>query len=366
MRRITSKLAAVLAVALVTTSVPSAAKSSVEQGVGPSFSSIGPLAFGPDGTLFAGDTTAAALLAVDLGSAATGGAPGTKDVAAIDQKIGALLGTDAAGIKITDLAVHPKTKQSFISVMRGTGATAQPALVRIDGAGAITLVAIDTLKFSKIALPNPVDAPATGRSNRSQSITDLAFSNGKVFVAGLSNEEFSSKLWSFGYPFSNVDRGTSVEIFHGNHGRLETRSPIHSFVPYMVDGKPNLIAGYLCTPLVKFPIASLAAGTKVQGTTIAELGAGNQPIDMILYKKDGQDFLLMSNTARGVMKIPTATFATETPITAPVPNGTAGVKYETVASMTGIEQLDLLDATHSIVIAKLADGTRQLQAVILQ
>ena len=26
---------------------------------------------------------------------------------------------------------------------------------------------------------------------------------------------------------------------------------------------------------------------------------------MILYKKDGQDFLLMSNNARGVMKIPT-------------------------------------------------------------
>jgi hypothetical protein len=73
---------------------------------------------------------------------------------------------------------------------------------------------------------------------------------------------------------------------------------------------------------------------------------------MILYKKDGKEFLLMSNTARGVMKIPTATFGSETPITAPVPNGTAGVKYETIASMTGIEQLDLLDATRTIVIAK--------------
>jgi hypothetical protein len=184
-------------------------------------------------------------------------------------------------------------------------------------------------------------------------------------VAGLSNEEFASKLWSIGYPFSTADRGTSIEIFHGNHGRLETRSPIFSFVPYTVDGKPSLIAGYLCTPLVRIPVESLAAGTKIVGTTIAELGAGNRPIDMIVYKKDGRDFLLMSNTSRGVMKIPTATFGSETPITAPVPTGTAGVKYETVASMTGIEQLDLLDATRSIVIARGADGARNLQIVIL-
>ena len=110
---------------------------------------------------------------------------------------------------------------------------------------------------------------------------------------------------------------------------------------------------------------SLSAGNKVLGTTIAELGNRNRPIDMVVYQKDGKDFLLMSNTDRGVMKIPTATFATEAPITARVPTGTAGVKYETVASMTGIEQLDLLDATRTIVIARGTDGSRSLQIVIL-
>jgi hypothetical protein len=73
----------------------------------------------------------------------------------------------------------------------------------------------------------------------------------------------------------------------------------------------------------------------------------------------------MSNTSRGVMKIPTATFATEAPITSPVPTGTAGVKYETITAMTGVEQLDLLDQTRSIVIVRNADGTRSLQIVIL-
>ena len=85
---------------------------------------------------------------------------------------------------------------------------------------------------------------------------------------------------------------------------------------------------------------------------MAELGAGNQPLDMIAYQKGGQEFLLMSNSRRGVMKIPTAGFASAQPITAPVPDGTAGVPFETIASMTGVEQLDLLDAGRSVVIAQ--------------
>ena len=36
---------------------------------------------------------------------------------------------------------------------------------------------------------------------------------------------------------------------------------------------------------------------------------------MILYKKDGKEFLLMSNNTRGVMKIPTADFGTAPAIT---------------------------------------------------
>jgi hypothetical protein len=360
-------LATLLVAGMSTASSPTAAPAfapptEVVQGVGPAFASIGPLAFAPDGTLYAGDTASAAILAVDLGAAATGGAAGSGAVAGIDEKIAALLGTVAAEIAITDLAVHPKTHQSYLSVMRGVGAAAKPALLRLDGKGDLTLVATDTLKFSKVTLPN---APDAANRARRDAITDIAVSNGRIFVAGLSNEEFASKLWSIAYPFSTVDRGTSIEIFHGNHGRLETRSPIYSFVPYTVDGKPMLIAGYLCTPLVRIPVDALTTGSKLLGTTIAELGNQNRPIDMIVYKKDGQEFLLMSNTARGVMKIPTATFGSETPITAPVPTGTAGVKAETISTLKGVEQLDLLDATHSIVIAKGADGVRNLQIVIL-
>ena len=172
-------------------------------------------------------------------------------------------------------------------------------------------------------------------------------------MAGLSNEEFASKLRAVKYPFAAVDTGTSVEIYHGNHGQLETRSPVYTLVPYTVGGTPHLIAGYLCTPLVKFPMASLQAGGKVRGTTIAELGNRNRPIDMFVYQQGGKDFLLMSNTSRGVMKIPANLFAAAAPITAPVEEK-AGVPYETIESLKGVEQMDLFDHARALVLSRTA------------
>jgi hypothetical protein len=335
---------------------------------GPSFSSIGPLTFAPDGTLFAADRTAASIVAMklpdfDVKVGDPLGTLGTKDVENIDAKVGALLGTDAAGVVITDLAVHPTTKHTYLSVMKGTGPTAQAALVRVEGTGRISLVEFEKVQFTTVALPNPPAANPNGRNGRAQSVTDLAFLNGRLYVAGLSNEEFASKLWSVGYPFASVDNGASIEIYHGNHGALETRSPVMAFVPYTIGSELNILAGYTCTPLVKIPVSALKAGTKVVGTTIAEFGAGNQPLDLILYKKGGKDFLLMSNSKHGVLKVSTDGFASATPITARV-GGTAGVPFESIGAMANVEQMDLLDAGRTIVISRGAAG-RNLTAVVL-
>ncbi len=356
----------VTAAIVVAAAGPASVATTVRTGVGPTLSSIGTLAFGPGGVLYAADPQSATIYAIELGALATTGAAGTKDIAGIDQQVAALLGTAASEIDIMDLAVDSRTRNSYLAVMRGKGAGAKPVLLRIDGAGTLALIDTDALRFSSIALPNPADANPTARGNpRMQSVTDMAFVQGKLYIAGLSNEEFSSKLWAVPYPFATADRGTSVEIFHGNHGRLETRSPVYTFVPYTIDNQPYLIGGYLCTPLVKFPLSSLTPGAKVQGTTIAELGSGNRPIDMVLYKKDGAEYLLMANTSRGVMKIPTKAFGTQPAISAPVPTGTAGIGYETIASMKGIQQLDLLDATHTVVLTKTDAGTINLASVIL-
>ena len=184
----------------------------------------------------------------------------------------------------------------------------------------------------------------------------MAFADGRLWVAGLSNEEFASKLRAIPYPFASVDARHERRDLPRQPPALETRSPVNAFVPYTLNNQQHLIAGYTCTPLVKFPIGDLKPGEKVRGTTIAEFGAGNRVLDMIVYRKGGQEFLLTANNSRGVMKIPTNTFATAAPITTPVETETGGVPFEKVTSMTGIEQLDKLDDNNSIVIARTAAG----------
>jgi hypothetical protein len=334
---------------------------------GPQLQSIGPLSFGPSGVLYAADSLAGKIYALDLGAQANGGAPGTANVASITTKIAAMLGTDALQVSVTDLAVDARTHNSFVAVMRGQGAAARPALLRVDGAGKITPIDTSTLQFTSVDLPN-LPAPNTeGRNQRSQAITQVKYANGRVWASGLSNEEFASKLWSVAYPFTKADAGTSVEIYHGNHQQLETRAPMYAFIPYAIGNEPYVIGAYLCTPLVKFPVSALkpAAGKPYRGTTIGEFGAGSRPIDMILYKKNGKEFLLMANTTRGVMKIPTEGFGAAAPITMPVTSETGGVPFEKVPSMARVQQLDLLDATHSVVLAGSNATGLDLQAVEL-
>ena len=359
---------AVVAIAIVGYSswAPSSAQAVAQTGQGPKLTSIGPLAFAADGTLFAADNQSAAIYALDLGAQGAGAANGAKGTDAINDKLAAMLGTEAREIAITDLAVHPRSKNAFVSVMRGQGAGAAPALFRVDGNGKIDMVALANVKFQKVDLPNAAVANPTARQNpRASVVTDMAFTDGRLWVAGLSNEEFASKLRAIPYPFANVDGGTSVEIYHGNHKQLETRSPVNAFVPYTLNNQPYLLAGYTCTPLVKFPLSDLKPGSKVRGTTIAEFGAGNRVLDMIVYKKGNQEFLLTANNSRGVMKIPTTGFATAASITTPVETETGGVPFETVTSMTGIEQLEKLDEQNSIVVARTASGTLNLQIVPL-
>jgi len=353
------KFAVVLAVVGATSWSPAAQRPAPAEAA-LALQSIGPLTFGPNGVLFAADTQGASIYAFELGTQTA--APGVKDMDAVDKKVAALLGTDVKEITVTDLAVQPQTRNAFLSVMRGQGDNAKPVLLRVDGTGKMEVVSLDKVKFSKVAIPN---APGLGNRNaRTQSVTDMKFSDGRLYIAGVSNEEFASKLRSVPYPFATADNGTSVEIYHGNHRQLETRSPVYAFVPYTVNGEPSLIAGYLCTPLVEFPVSDLTPGKKVRGKTIAELGAGNRPLDMIVYKKDGKEYLLMSNNARGVMKIPTAGFGSAKPITAPVESETAGIPYETITSMKNIEQLAKLDEQHSLVLAR-GNGGLNMQALPL-
>ena len=61
-----------IAILVVASFAPSSARQAAQTGQGPTLSSIGPLAFGPDGTLFTADNQGAAIYALDLGAQANG------------------------------------------------------------------------------------------------------------------------------------------------------------------------------------------------------------------------------------------------------------------------------------------------------
>jgi hypothetical protein len=180
----------------------------------------------------------------------------------------------------------------------------------------------------------------------------------------LSNEEFASTLRAIPFPFETVPGGTSVEIFHGAHGKFETRSPVRTFVPFNVGNEPSLIAAYTCTPLVQFPIKELSPGAKIKGKTIAELGNGNRPIDMIVYQKDGKDYLLLANNRRGIMKISTDNIEKAQSITKRAAEK-EGQSYESISSWTGVDQLDKLDAQHALVVRRGEGNSVNLESLAL-
>lgn len=322
------------------------------------FKSMGPLAFGPEGILLVADTKGAAISAIATGDTAPAKDSKPLKVEGINQKVAALLGTSADQILISDMVVNPISRNAYLAVSRGRGPDATPVLVRVKAGGELEAVSLDKVKFSRGELP---DAPTDGvvgegqrQSNpRQESITDIAFLQDRVLIAGLSNEEFASTLRAVPFPFKTVANGTSVEIYHGAHGRFETRAPVRTFVPFKVGNTPSLLAAYTCTPLVQFPIDDLKPGAKIKGKTVAELGNRNRPLDMIVYHKDGKDYLLLANSSRGVMKISTDNIEKAEKIESPVGGGgTRGQTYETISSWTGVDQLDKLDETHALVVRK--------------
>lgn len=320
----------------------------------PEIKSAGALAFGPDGVLFAADQPGDALFAIDTGDRGqtSSQAPAAVSVEGIDAKVAGMLGTTPDQILIRDLAVNPASGNVYLSVGRGRGPDSPSAIVRVDAKGEIQELPLKGVKFAKTDLTGL----STSQRGRQDSITDLAFVDGRVFIAGLSNEEFSSNLRTVPFPFSSASApGTHIEIYHTSHDRLETTSPIRTFVPYEIDGKPFILAAYTCTPVVKFSVADLQPGAKIKGTTIAELGNRNKPLDMIVYKKDGLDYILMANSSRGVMKIAADRVGAQEGLVKRV-SDKAGLTYDTIAELKGVEQLDKLGRDSAVVLARNEKG----------
>jgi len=323
----------------------------------PEVKSITALAFGPNGVLFLADPTTATIVAVDTGDTA----PGGKDniaIEKIDEKIANMMGTTAANVQIKDVRANPASGNVYLAVNR-QGAGGGSMIVKLTRDGKMAEFPLKDVSFAVAQLNGAND------KTKQTSITSIGYVEGKVVVAGLSNEEFSSTLRVIPYPFKDVDKGSSIEIFHGAHGKLETKSPIQTFTPLKIGAADYLLAAYTCTPLVRVPVSELKPGTKVKGTTIAELGNRNKPLDMIVYNKDNKEWLLIANSARGVMKMPTEGMASAAGIEKPVKSGTEGTKYETIKELVGVMHLDRLDAERALILVQAEDKSYSLKSIPL-
>jgi hypothetical protein len=330
--------------------------------------SAGPIAFGPDGLLLISDPMDATIYALETGDTA-GSSDGVKiEVKDVRGKVASMMGAKPDDVRINDLAVNPVNGRPYLSVTRGSGENEVSTILTIDPKTmAVAEFDFADKKFTKTSLPNPAESRQTRRGNqRLQAITDMAFVDGQIYVAGLSNEEFASNLRAISYPFSESNNGCSIEIYHGAHGKFETRSPIRTFAALTIDDEVNLLAAYTCTPLVRIPVGQLKPESKVKGTTIAELGNRNNPLDMVVYEKDGTNYALMANSSRGVMKIDLTNAGDTTPITTRVEGGgVAGIPYEKIAALEGVMQLDGLGKTHAVILVRNKDGSENLQTIVL-
>jgi hypothetical protein len=310
--------------------------------------SAGAMTFGPDGILFVADSKDATIFAFDLKDNArdTVSVQGV-EVKNIDKAIASFLGISAEEVVINDMVVNPVSQNVYLSVSRGRSADAIAVIIRVNRQKEISEVKTDNVLFSKSEInnaPGPDEKTAWGAPKRSMAITDLQFFDGELYVAGLSNEEFASRLRRLSFPFKAAQQNTSVEIFHTSHNRYETHAPIETLLPLSLNNQPSILAGYGCAPLAKFTVSELKRNKHVKGTTIAELGGGSRPLDMLVYQKRGENFVLIANSNRSVYRIRVSDIEKSEPLTKPVDDifVSAGTPFTATAHM-GVMQIDHLN-----------------------
>jgi len=346
----------------------------------PRLRSAGPIAFGPQGILFVADSRAAAIHAVALDLPMS---EGPVDVDRIDERLAAWLGTPVADVDIRGMAVHPGTHAVVLSVQRGRGDAAAPVLVHVAAGGALSEVSLQDVPFATARID---DAPAedderqdvrvlrddeSGNAQydargtilqlmreplRTITVTDIAFVDGTVVVVGASNEEFTSTLRQIPFPFQGTGSSSSLEIFHVSHGKWETHSPIRTLVAF--DDDLSVLASYTCTPVVRFSLRDLRGERSARGHTVAELGAMNTPLGMVAYRRNGEEYLLVSNSRHELYRLRRRDLDAQEALT--TPKQPLGAPREALPHQ-GVGRMALLDEETVLMLQRI-DGHLDLHS----
>ena len=281
----------------------------------------GALTFSDDGILFVGDNHNGAIYAFEIPGEEPPGQTVPLSVRNIDAKIAELLGVRLGAVEINDMAVHPISNEIYISITRIENFASHPAIVKISVDSEISLLDTSALAFQKQGLtefprgdttfqvrgsgsgPLPRDMAKGAVSIRALAIMDLEYYDGELFVAGVAYDSFQSSLRRISYPFDGTQSVTAVEMYHITHDRYESRAPIRAMSVQEIDGKPQLVAAYTCSPIVLVPLDELEDGAEISASTIMDMGNG-QPLDMIPFRMGDQPMLFVTNNSRSPQVIP--------------------------------------------------------------
>lgn len=260
-----------------------------EQG-NPKLKSIEAISFGPNGLLLIGG--GARVVTVETGDTKESSWSKT-EIANIDQLLAGKVGLTAKDIQILKIAVNPASHKAYVAVR--SLKTKQDVILTVDGTGNVAEFSLENVKYT--SYPLTVGDKAVTR------ITDITWVGNRIVAATQASDVFASRVFSI-TPGSKDAAATSysTETYHVGHGKWETKAPILCIMPYEEKGKSSVIGSFTCTPIVKYPLDEVKPDSQgVKGTSVLELGTGNQPRSMFAYEKDGKKYILV-NVARNNKK----------------------------------------------------------------
>ena len=331
--------------------------------------------FGGDdnNTLFLGDLKSTTIFAYTIPNTPNPDAQKGYNIENLGYQISKLNHTTVDNIIVRDMAVNPVSKEAYISVDVKTKTGYTSTVVIANQSGSLRNFDLVNTKHTAIKVDN---APTSEinfydkTSLRSFTFTDIDYFKGKLYISGMSNAEFSSALRVLDYPFNNSKVATaSVEFFHGVHNQTESRAPILTMQIVSLNAEDYIVAAYTCTPLVLIPLKDIKGGAHIVGKTIADMGYGNTPIDMIKFKsqdwnKNTYEGIILSNRNRSAQFVNLEDIAkskNEKGITTNIGFVEHAGTPMQVLPMTGLIQLDDQDDYHIAAIRRDAEtGNLQL------
>ncbi|WP_273489671.1 hypothetical protein [Roseateles chitosanitabidus] len=314
--------------------------------------SAGAMTFIDADTLVVADWRGGQLHAITL-PAVPAGAPGYFNLRNVSAAIARALRVDERRLRFEDMAVRPGSETAYIALSMGQGAgTPKPALVAVDTTGQVRVVDLARAPHVSVPIgqiPGPDKHLWRDTPMAAYTVTDMAYRDGKLYVAGLSNASFASALRVFDYPFKAEAAVASIEMYHPVHNQIETRAPIRKMVIADLNGVPTLVAAFTCSPLVTIPLKDLKDGAHIAAKTIAEFGWGSAPVGMVQFDAGQGPMVLLTHSHKSADLMAVTDIAdasTQPGVTTPIKwptEPTLGLKSIYVP-LAGVAKLDNQDA----------------------